>query len=84
MLPTKFQFILYALQAMPLKVFWHDNDFIQVFIIVPDVGNGVGETLHFRQQYLKQQYKKCTVWFFSLVGLKVRVAYVKYEKFFTM
>jgi hypothetical protein len=32
MLPTKFQFILYALQAMPLKVFWHDidnNDFIQ-------------------------------------------------------
>jgi hypothetical protein len=30
MLPTKFQFIPYALQAMPLKVFWHDNnDFIQ-------------------------------------------------------
>ena len=30
MLLTKFQFILYALQAMPLKVFWHDNnDFIQ-------------------------------------------------------
>jgi hypothetical protein len=57
MLPTKFQFILYALQAMPLKVFWHDNDFIQVFIIVPDVGNGVGETLHFRQQYLKQNWK---------------------------
>jgi hypothetical protein len=51
MLHTKFQFILYALQAMPLKVFWHDNnDFIQVFIIVPDVGNGVGETLQFRQQ----------------------------------
>ena len=57
MLPTQFQFILYALQAMPLKVFWHDNDFIQVFIIVPDVGNGVGETLHFRQQYLKQNGK---------------------------
>ena len=51
MLPTKFQFILYALQAMPLKVFWHDNnDIIQVFIIVPDVG----ETLHFRQQYLSK------------------------------
>ena len=29
MIPTKFEFILYALQAMPLKVFWHDNDFIQ-------------------------------------------------------
>jgi hypothetical protein len=30
--------------------------FIQVFIIVPDVGNGDGETLHFRQ-YLKQNGK---------------------------
>jgi hypothetical protein len=29
----------------------------KVFIIVPDVGNGVGETLHFRQQYLKQNGK---------------------------
>ena len=26
MLPTKIQFIPYALQAMPLKVFWHDNN----------------------------------------------------------
>ena len=57
MLPTKFQFILYALQDISLKVFWHDNnDFIQVFIIVPDVGNGDGETLHLRQ-YLKQNEK---------------------------
>jgi hypothetical protein len=57
MLPTKFQFILYALQAMPLKVFWHDNnDFIQVFIIVPAVGNGDGETLHFRQYLATGNY----------------------------
>jgi hypothetical protein len=26
----------------------------KVFIIVPDVGNGVGETLHFRQQDLSK------------------------------
>jgi hypothetical protein len=28
--------------------------YTKVFIIVPDAGNGVGETLHFRQQYLSK------------------------------
>jgi hypothetical protein len=50
---------------LPLKVFWHDNnDFIQVFIIVPDVG----ETLHFRQQYLSKMGSFLT--YLLNVGLK--------------